>query len=433
MACSCGLGSCAFQLLSPPQSRVIIVGSSPSVLDRHLGPAIDEFTNVVRINCAPTSDFREHVGTRTTFRVVNELSRWVCPLAAASMTIVAPPRASQPRASSSTLAKCAAELERRVRSPVCRPASAATAGSEVFVGHELSMRVRHELNVPHPTTGFIAIALFSHFFTRPITLHGFTFFLAAGGQRQAHYWAANSSAADANAFRFHNSSRERELIFDLAERGLVSFLDETDHPNFPMPRSAQSGQPLSIPVHDQTSATCLAACTRVGDTSVDAGHPTGAPECNTSLHEAARRLHHRRHPAITLIRCVDAGALCCTGRDEARVGSANDEAECAAMQPFRLVGGPLRSGDRVLLTQLRTKNMAILNGSIGVIVGEKHQPTGLMPVRVLFSHLPQANPSATWLLKPQNLITVTGATPEEIRRCGDAKALDAEVAAMKGR
>ena len=55
--------------------RILLIGSSSSVLDQELGSTIDDtriFDVVVRCNCAPSRGFEKHVGTRTTHRMVNE-------------------------------------------------------------------------------------------------------------------------------------------------------------------------------------------------------------------------------------------------------------------------------------------------------------------------------------------------------------------------
>ena len=51
--------------------KVIIVGSSDSMLDKRLGNKIDEFDVIVRFNRAPTLGFEKYVGSRTTHRYCN--------------------------------------------------------------------------------------------------------------------------------------------------------------------------------------------------------------------------------------------------------------------------------------------------------------------------------------------------------------------------
>ena len=51
-----------------------VVGSAPSVLDARLGNCIDAHDAVFRVNDAPTAGFEEFVGTKTTWRVITELT-----------------------------------------------------------------------------------------------------------------------------------------------------------------------------------------------------------------------------------------------------------------------------------------------------------------------------------------------------------------------
>ncbi|MCK5604184.1 glycosyltransferase family 29 protein [Candidatus Pacearchaeota archaeon] len=50
---------------------VVIVGSSAKLLKSKHGANIDSFDNVLRFNRAPTEGFEEHVGSKTTMRIVN--------------------------------------------------------------------------------------------------------------------------------------------------------------------------------------------------------------------------------------------------------------------------------------------------------------------------------------------------------------------------
>lgn len=51
--------------------KVAIVGSSGTLSKSKLGETIDDFECVIRFNRAPTKDFKEQVGSKTTLRVVN--------------------------------------------------------------------------------------------------------------------------------------------------------------------------------------------------------------------------------------------------------------------------------------------------------------------------------------------------------------------------
>ena len=51
--------------------KVAIVGSSDMLAGSSQGSSIDSFENVVRFNRAPTTDYEDDVGSKTTIRVVN--------------------------------------------------------------------------------------------------------------------------------------------------------------------------------------------------------------------------------------------------------------------------------------------------------------------------------------------------------------------------
>lgn len=53
------------------EKKVIIIGSSSNVLKKELGSKIDEFDVIIRFNRAPTDDFEQYVGSKTTHRYVN--------------------------------------------------------------------------------------------------------------------------------------------------------------------------------------------------------------------------------------------------------------------------------------------------------------------------------------------------------------------------
>ena len=52
-------------------TKVAIVGSSSSILNKNNGKVIDSFDEIIRFNRAITSRYEEHVGTKTTLRIIN--------------------------------------------------------------------------------------------------------------------------------------------------------------------------------------------------------------------------------------------------------------------------------------------------------------------------------------------------------------------------
>ena len=238
--CPCGLTPCAFVLAQPTSSKIIIVGSSNSVLDARMGNVIDSFDVVVRCNCAPTRGLERHVGRRTTFRVVNEQSDAYLDERLAHMTsnpqpatIVANrlPWLGEHVQVRRGCKSCFTELAQEVT--VCRRNSVATRKHSAFVSYDFQQAVRQRLGVRHPTTGFTAIALFTRLFTRPVTLHGFSFFRSDSW----HYWANRTSdvCGSTHAWNFeerirrngntyHNSTLEHRIIQQAERDGIITFL-----------------------------------------------------------------------------------------------------------------------------------------------------------------------------------------------------------------
>lgn len=64
-------------VLDPPIKEsfadCVIVGNSKFLLGRELGSTIDDFECVVRLNAAPIHGFENHVGSKTTIRVLNSV------------------------------------------------------------------------------------------------------------------------------------------------------------------------------------------------------------------------------------------------------------------------------------------------------------------------------------------------------------------------
>ena len=52
-------------------NNVALVGSSAILLEKEYGSLIDSYDTIIRFNRAPTIDFEDHVGSRTTIRIAN--------------------------------------------------------------------------------------------------------------------------------------------------------------------------------------------------------------------------------------------------------------------------------------------------------------------------------------------------------------------------
>ena len=272
-----------------------MVGSSSAVLSTKLGEEVDRHDTVVRCNCGPTVGFEAHVGRRTTFHVVNEQSdprvgRIHDPAATTtedtslSATVVALPILRRDNFSDFAL--------QTATHSTCRESSPMTGHQTVFVNFDFLMSLRTKFGLSHPTTGFTAIALFSQMFTRPVTLHGFSFFT----EGSVHYWvnhtdtdacghrfvkSSDQAAIRANAYTFHNASHERRIISQMAARGLITFLSHNkkirdgDEPSANATKAGPRDHRLlmrgwrsSGSTHGmQNEETCLTACVATRKTS----------------------------------------------------------------------------------------------------------------------------------------------------------------------
>jgi hypothetical protein len=397
--CECEIEPCAFKVALPERARTVIVGSSSSVMDRPLGHAIDQnFDTIVRANCAPVRGFEPYVGSRTSFRVVNQ-HIWTKPMDSLEAIVVAPPVHADP---SRSYESYVAQARRTARH----------CGKEqppALIGYDLLQRVRREFGVMHPTSGFSAIALFSHMFTSPVSLHGFSFF----ANKTKHYWtnshrndscgrrghAIFEASARANAFHYHDAALEARWVATFVQRGVLKFLQNDS--------SAAASNELR-PRH-----ACLSACVRTRfSVLASAGQHWPSESCTDISSTVGPRPIAPRGAGFAM--CANPGAFCCQ----------RPKLDCALVHPFRPLGvqPPLTGavgGLRVVLVGLRTKNMRQLNGSLGYLLKDVDNVSGLLPVRILSSarDLSPEHLAATWMLKPRNLRAGSGATPDEVQSC----------------
>lgn len=58
-------------LSKPTNLKVLVLGNAPSVLERDLGPKIDSFDVVIRVNNFRIKGYEKHVGTKTTYALIS--------------------------------------------------------------------------------------------------------------------------------------------------------------------------------------------------------------------------------------------------------------------------------------------------------------------------------------------------------------------------
>jgi len=107
-----------------------------------------------------------------------------------------------------------------------------------YTSLEFFRQVRKTYGLEHMTTGFAAIALFSNMFTRHVTLLGYDFYGGGTGHYyenavdacgrseddRLHSKFAAEATSISNAFSWHDSKREGEIMNEMIQRKVVSVL-----------------------------------------------------------------------------------------------------------------------------------------------------------------------------------------------------------------
>lgn len=221
---------------------VCIVGNSSSLIGKGMGPRIDEFNNVCRINDWVVNGYQKHVGTKITHWVTGcgrQIPKWSKKRNLANKyTIVMWPPAVFPMWKQYAKKKfntdgslyeavpyIKKELLRRWGYPLDKFSIWKDNDSEdlydtreniTFVPEYISQRIAAN-TVAYPTTGLATIAYFKFVLKYNVYTIGFDFF-----QNKAHYWDGNKGLQ--TKIENHSLQAERNIYANWVKEGLINEL-----------------------------------------------------------------------------------------------------------------------------------------------------------------------------------------------------------------
>jgi len=195
--------------------KVIIVGSSDSMLAKKLGNKIDEFDIIVRFNRAPTLGFEEYVGSRTTHRYCNTHVSKNDRIKGQDMKFL-------PSLRDEVIVTDNQIAEKQFHSVF----DGSCSNKSVNRGNEfktLCTKLGKELEIKgynghQPSVGLSAICFYVNRDFVP-TIYGFHIH-SNDGTSSPHYWWDKKGVGG-----YHNFSFERKIIRDLIKIGKIKYLE----------------------------------------------------------------------------------------------------------------------------------------------------------------------------------------------------------------
>lgn len=195
--------------------KVIIVGSSDSMLAKNLGNKIDEFDVIVRFNRAPTLGFEKYVGSRTTHRYCNTHVSKNDHIKGQDMQFL-------PSLRNEVIITDNPITEKQFHKVFDRSCSnkVVSRGNEfkticTKLGEELGIK---KYNGHQPSVGLSAICFYINRGFTP-TIYGFHIH-SNDGKVSPHYWWDKKGVGG-----YHNFSFERKVIRDLIKIGKIKYLE----------------------------------------------------------------------------------------------------------------------------------------------------------------------------------------------------------------
>lgn len=179
--------------------RTCIIGNSGKLKNQNHGKKIDSYDCVVRLNAAPVSGFEAHVGSKTTFRVVNILlqkgatlpytdtpANWMSEIRDQNIILIPSKKRTE------RVAKHMLDTSNIIRwlTPPCKE----------WIREE----VKHDLG-EFCSTGFFAVLLFSCI-SDVVDVYGFGFHQEKLSER--HYWETWTDSNDSS----HKWNKEKEFM-----------------------------------------------------------------------------------------------------------------------------------------------------------------------------------------------------------------------------
>jgi hypothetical protein len=162
--------------------QIIIIGNGPSTLEQQLGPIIDKFDIIVRINNCKVKGFEKNIGSRTDTLIMNSL--------------IDPSIILELKPKKVIIYNCPNTQEKRIR--VMQDTITRLNSSCIIEITNLKIK-----NIKKPTTGSIAYEYFKKRGYDPI-IYGFDIL---NGSLDGHYWAISHKGCS-----LHNILEEQKYL-----------------------------------------------------------------------------------------------------------------------------------------------------------------------------------------------------------------------------
>lgn len=179
--------------------RTVLVGNGPSVLHKQKGNVIDTFDCVVRMNTAIVDGYEKHVGSKTSYRVVNTI------LQRGKETSVVEKNWLETVRNEKIILKPFKTKDDRDLCDI-HPSNTVYKVSETFQKY-LSI-IRNGYNLNTLTTGFFSILLFIHI-SDNVSLYGYDFYEK---DTSHHYWEDFVDDTIKSKLSNHNIETEQHII-----------------------------------------------------------------------------------------------------------------------------------------------------------------------------------------------------------------------------
>lgn len=191
----------------PSDSKVCLVGNSGLMLEKKWGSDIDNYDIVIRFNHAPTDEYQDYVGSKTTLRLVNGHCF-------GGTTKVE----RNPTAKSDFLPSLSKQ------DIICKTWNTeefmlgvfnnVNKHNLYFINPQFIQEVTKYTPDQEPTAGFVMLMLLLPFFTQ-VNMYGFTFW---ENNHDYHYFEKVPLAADKLG---HSFNREQEIVEQLQNQSRV--------------------------------------------------------------------------------------------------------------------------------------------------------------------------------------------------------------------
>ncbi len=200
----------------PTNLKVLVLGNAPSVLNRDLGPKIDTFDVVIRVNNFRIKGFEKHVGTKTTYALISPAcmpSEELSKLSPGSVFVLGANLRDDYQ-------KIKTRLTDQKRGCHVVPPPSNVLNSALYVD---AMKIEMDFDLSQtqwPSTGIVAVqwAKDRHGKAADVFVHGFDFY-SDNRSTLTRYFNVTTKPDGK-----HDFDREKEYMMRLLDRGLIKKL-----------------------------------------------------------------------------------------------------------------------------------------------------------------------------------------------------------------